>query len=90
MESIIEFKKGGQVDLGSYIDKKIKSNMNISPIQSLDKIKWDFKDSQTQYLTHKYHSYPARFIPQIPRAFIQLFSKEGDTILDPFVVVAQL
>ncbi|MDP2672484.1 MAG: DNA methyltransferase [Nanoarchaeota archaeon] len=84
MESIIEFKKGGQADLGSYIDKKIKSNMNISPIQSLDKIKWDFKDSQTQYLTHKYHSYPARFIPQIPRAFIQLFTKEGDTILDPF------
>ena len=84
MESVIEFKKGGQVDLCNYIDEKIKANIKVSPIQALDKIKWDFKDSQTQYLTHKYHSYPARFIPQIPRAFIQLFSKEGDTILDPF------
>jgi len=32
----------------------------------LDKIDWDFKDFTTQYLSHKFHSYPARFIPQIP------------------------
>ncbi len=84
MESIFEFKKRGQADLESYIPKENSIKLNINPIESLDKIKWDFKDSQTQYLTHKYHSYPARFIPQIPRAFIQLFSEEGDTILDPF------
>lgn len=84
MGSIIEFKKRGQADLESYTPRENSIKLNINPIESLDKIKWDFKDSQTQYLTHKYHSYPARFIPQIPRAFIQLFSKEGDTILDPF------
>ncbi|MFH1439581.1 MAG: DNA methyltransferase [Candidatus Woesearchaeota archaeon] len=84
MESIIEFKKRGQADLRSYTSGENSIELNINPIESLDKIKWDFKYSQTQYLTHKYHSYPARFIPQIPRAFIQLFSKEGDTILDPF------
>ena len=50
----------------------------------LDLIGWDFKDFQTQYLTHHFHSYPARFIPQIPKAFIRLFAKEGDTIIDPF------
>lgn len=53
-------------------------------IEILDKVDWDFKDSTTQYLTHKFHSYPARFIPQIPLTFIKLFTKEEETVLDPF------
>lgn len=52
-------------------------------LQKLDKIDWDFKDFTTQYLTHKFHSYPARFIPQIPLTFIKLFTREGETVLDP-------
>lgn len=39
----------------------------------------------TNYLTHGIHSYTAKFIPQIPRFFIEKYSKKGDTILDPFV-----
>lgn len=49
----------------------------------LDEIEWDFKGFTTQYLSHKFHSYPARFIPQIPLSFIKLFTKENDTVLDP-------
>lgn len=52
-------------------------------IEILDKIDWDFKDFTTQYLTHTFHPYPARFIPQIPLSFIKLFTKEKETILDP-------
>jgi site-specific DNA-methyltransferase (cytosine-N4-specific) len=52
-------------------------------IDILDKIDWDFKDFRTQYLTHKFHSYPARFIPQIPLTFVKLFTKEEETVLDP-------
>ena len=52
-------------------------------LQILDKIDWDFKDFTTQYLTHKFHSYPARFIPQIPLTFIKLFTRKGETVLDP-------
>lgn len=52
-------------------------------IKLLDKIDWDFKDFRTQYLTHTFHSYPARFIPQIPLTFIKLFTEEEDAILDP-------
>jgi DNA modification methylase len=52
-------------------------------IKILDKIDWDFKDFTTQYLTHTFHSYPARFIPQIPLTFIKLFTKEKETVLDP-------
>ena len=51
---------------------------------ALDLISWDFKDFKTQYLTHHFHSYPARFIPQIPKTFIKLFTEEGDIVIDPF------
>jgi len=55
----------------------------IEAISVLDEINWDFKDFTTQYLSHKFHSYPARFIPQIPFSFIMLFTKEGDIVFDP-------
>jgi len=54
-----------------------------SALEIIDKIDWDFKGFNTQYLTHKFHPYPARFIPQIPLTFIKLFTKEGETVLDP-------
>ena len=38
----------------------------------------------TNYLTHNFHPYPAKFIPQIPKNTILNFTKEGDTVLDPF------
>jgi DNA modification methylase len=52
-------------------------------LEALDEIDWDFKNSITQYLSHKFHSYPARFIPQIPFTFIKLFTKEKDVVFDP-------
>ncbi len=52
-------------------------------LDTIDKINWDFKNFNTQYLTHRFHSYPARFIPQIPYSFIKLFTNEGDIVLDP-------
>jgi len=58
-------------------------NNKMKAIEVLNNINWDFKDFTTQYLSHKFHSYPARFIPQIPLSFIRLFTKEGDIVLDP-------
>lgn len=49
----------------------------------MDKIDWSFRGCRTQYFTHTFHPYPARFIPQIPSTFIKLFTKEGETVLDP-------
>ncbi len=36
-------------------------------------------------LTHTFYKYPARFSPKFIRAVIELFSKPGDLILDPFM-----
>lgn len=32
----------------------------------------------------KYYSYPATFVPEIPYTLIDILSKKGDTVLDPF------
>lgn len=41
-------------------------------------------NGSTNYLTHNFHTYPAKFIPQIPKSTIKALTKEGDTVLDPF------
>lgn len=50
----------------------------------LQKVDWAFEESDTQYLTHNYHPYPARFIPQIPSKLIQNLSEVGEWVFDPF------
>ena len=62
----------------------LRHHPDKSPWDLLDVVNWDFTGESTQYLTHVFHSYPARFIPQIPGMFIHLFTQEGDVVLDPF------
>lgn len=40
--------------------------------------------TRTNYLTHDIHPYAAKFIPHIPATLIEVYSRESDTILDPF------
>ena len=49
---------------------------------------WTYADltpKDTTYLTHSYHRYPAKFIPQLVRRIIKEYSNEGELIYDPFV-----
>lgn len=39
---------------------------------------------ETTYLTHNFHPYPAKFIPQIPNLMITWFSRRGEVVFDPF------
>ena len=48
---------------------------------------WSFDNltqKDTNYLTHCYHRYPAKFIPQLARRLILENSQERDIICDPF------
>jgi DNA modification methylase len=48
---------------------------------------WAFNDltiKDTNYLTHGYHKYPAKFIPQIVSKLLLKYSSEGDWVIDPF------
>ncbi len=60
-------------------------------LKLLKKIKidssWAFADKtrkDTAYITHGYHRYPAKFIPQIVSRLIKKYTKEGDLVVDPF------
>lgn len=57
------------------------SSNSLSALREMD---WDFQDAKTNYLTHRIHPYPAKFIPQIPNALIQELSSVGDTVGDIF------
>lgn len=45
---------------------------------------WSFAKENTSYHVHGLHEYPARMIPQIAERLLNLYTKESDTILDPF------
>ncbi|MBU2068430.1 site-specific DNA-methyltransferase, partial [Patescibacteria group bacterium] len=62
-----------------------------STIKLFKKIKidssWAFADKtrkDTAYITHGYHRYPAKFIPQIVSRLIERYTKKGDLVVDPF------
>jgi DNA modification methylase len=39
---------------------------------------------ETTYITHGYHRYPAKFIPQIVSRLVEKYTKPGDLVVDPF------
>jgi len=48
---------------------------------------WSFSDKtrkDTAYISHGYHRYPAKFIPQIVSRLASKYTNEGDLIVDPF------
>jgi site-specific DNA-methyltransferase (cytosine-N4-specific) len=51
----------------------------------LDEFDWECEREDTRYLTHDFHPYSSKYIPQIPRNLILALSKKGDTVLDCFV-----
>ncbi|TSA58255.1 hypothetical protein D4R42_00035 [bacterium] len=63
----------------------------IDIIQLFEEVKvdasWAFADKtrkETGYLTHNYHRYPAKFIPQIVSRLVNKYTKVGDLVVDPF------
>ena len=47
-------------------------------------IDFNFGNSDTMYLTHSLHPYPAKFPPQLPHTIIKQFAHKRATVLDPF------
>lgn len=43
----------------------------------------DFHDNDESPVNHNFHSFPAKFPPQLPRKFINLLTQPGDLVLDP-------
>ena len=43
----------------------------------------DFHGANGKFATHGWHSFPAKFPPQLPQFFIETLSKENDVVFDP-------
>ncbi len=64
-------------------DAIFTSAANVADLIS-DGGQWNFHDEETTEHLHGLHPYPAKFIPQIPRAAIERWTKRGDLVYDPF------
>jgi DNA modification methylase len=47
-------------------------------------IDWDFRGENTKALTHCFHDYPAKMIPQIAEKLLDLFGSTAKKLLDPY------
>lgn len=63
--------------------EKVKSKKEL--INEINEIGWEFKNSDTQYLSHNIHRYSGKFIPQIAHSTIELLTSPGDVVLDPYL-----
>ncbi len=48
---------------------------------------WSFSEAtrkETSYITHGYHRYPAKFIPQVVSRLVAKYSTKRDLVIDPF------
>lgn len=52
--------------------------------KNIKKLDWDLENARTDLYTSNIHPYHAKFIPQIPSRFIDEYTEERDTVLDPF------
>lgn len=43
----------------------------------------DFHGEDSAYASHNFHSFPAKYPPQLPRTFIQTLTQPGEIVLDP-------
>ena len=54
-------------------------------LDNFHSVDWTFEHSQTTVGLHGIHSYPAKFIPQLPRHLLRIFHPiVGGSVLDPF------
>jgi site-specific DNA-methyltransferase (cytosine-N4-specific) len=64
---------------------EILSQTELTKFKRLRALDWELITADTEYYTHGYHPYSAKYIPQIPNRLISTFSKKNDLILDNFV-----
>lgn len=46
---------------------------------------WDFKNYNPNIYSHGFHQYPAKFVPQLARKLLRIFTNENSVVLDNFM-----
>ena len=68
----------------SNVSEKAKNNY-IGRLEKCLNDNLDFHDERSNYLSHNFHSFPAKFPPQLPKKFIIGLTDEDDIVLDPMM-----
>ena len=71
-------------DLFSLVDGSPQTSSEEENLNEEKLNDWTFHKAATRDLTHCYHDYPARMIPQIARRLIDLFGDGANTLFDPY------
>jgi len=77
-------------DLFDLIESKIDVYNNedefyYKPIDIMDwYYEWDFKKYNPNIFSHGFHQYPAKFIPQLARKLLRIFTDQESVVLDNF------
>jgi hypothetical protein len=73
----------GFIQEAARIRKDDKIIFKMTKIAVLEKIDWDFVEAATNTATNAFHPYPAKFIPPIPKHFIEQLSEPGTWFTNP-------
>lgn len=68
----------------SHVDQCLIGASSTDLYRAFARLDWDLASATTDEFTHGVHSYPAKFIPQLPKRFISTLSRPGDLVIDPF------
>jgi DNA modification methylase len=60
----------------------MRENIQLSFLEQQDD--WTFQGASTRELTHCYHDYPARMIPQVAGKLLDLFGQQARLLFDPY------
>lgn len=61
---------------------KVNTRAKLKEVLEMD---LGFHDEDSAGMTHDFHAFPAKFPPQLPRAFIHNLTRVGERVLDPMM-----
>ncbi|MBS1259215.1 MAG: hypothetical protein MAG551_02282 [Candidatus Scalindua arabica] len=62
-----------------------KNNIYLKKLKNILSSDLDFHNFSSNYGSHNFHSFPAKFPPQLPQKFILELTEYNDIVLDPMV-----
>ncbi len=73
------------IELELYKKERIQASNKRELIIELLKTDLDFHNNKSIFGTHKIHSFPAKFPPQLPSIFIDYLTEVNEKVLDPMM-----
>lgn len=91
----LQFTNQKEIDTSSDLDSLVSSSLNVYLDEEEEYYKsihlenwyeeWDFKHFNPNIYSHGFHQYPAKFIPQLARKLLRVFTNQKSVILDNFM-----